>query len=299
MMPDPSHIINSLPGDVCLKFLIQLIGRTGIHEILPHQQSQFITDVKEIVIGIITSTPDSNAVMICPCSIFKESSGSLFRNSAQKIIFRNIVSSHRKNFNAVHLMCKAVSPLVTICIYCHGSKADPSFPCIQFLSSGIQKRDLYPVERLLPISSGPPEFRVFDHNTIILSLSAVSLPILCRIDPAIRICNRNDKLCLFFPQQRRSIPSEQFQSNIKIQRDTSLFMLLHHIDRVQPAALYPQQSHIPKNTGIGQSRPPVPSEHTVCLSKMGEALHTLQCPSGIHLLVLFLNISGGRMKHHL
>ena len=66
MMTDSTDILNRLCNDITLKFVIQFIRCAGIHEILPYDQSQFITQVKEEVLRIITAAPDTDTVVVGP-----------------------------------------------------------------------------------------------------------------------------------------------------------------------------------------------------------------------------------------
>ena len=69
MMTDSADILNGLCNDIALKFVIQFIRCTGIHEILPYKQSQFITQIKEEVLRIITAAPDADTVVVRPYRI--------------------------------------------------------------------------------------------------------------------------------------------------------------------------------------------------------------------------------------
>ena len=66
MMTDPPDVLCHLFDNVLLKFLIQVINRTGEHEVLPDDQPQLIAQVKEPIVRIVASAPDPDCVEVRP-----------------------------------------------------------------------------------------------------------------------------------------------------------------------------------------------------------------------------------------
>ena len=77
------------------------------------------------------------------------------------------------------------------------------------------------------------------------------------------------------------------------------YMLLYNIDIIKHRFRFCYYGNIPENTGIRQSRTPVPAKHAVCLPQMREALHTFVRAAGINLFILFFYIFCRRMKNYL
>ena len=61
-MADPDDIVDEFRRDVPFEFFCQIIYAAGEHEVLPHDQSQFITGIIKGIIRIIASAPDTDAV---------------------------------------------------------------------------------------------------------------------------------------------------------------------------------------------------------------------------------------------
>ncbi len=134
MVADSTHIILNLRADIALEIIVQLIGRAGKHEILPHNQPQFVADVKKPVVRVITAAPHTDAVVVRRRRILQQAAGALRRDSGKNIVFGNVVRAHGKDFYAVHLMGKARSPLVLFRIHCQRAQTDPTAPFVKYIA---------------------------------------------------------------------------------------------------------------------------------------------------------------------
>ena len=285
MMPEPSDVIPDFCCDITFKIIIQLIAGTGKHEVLPYQKSQLITDIKEIIIRIITAAPDPDTVMINSCCIGKKLPGSFFVYPGEQIILRDIVCTHGKDLHAIHFMGKALTPFILICIHRQGTESDPSFIGIQHCTIPRKQSQLYLIKRLLSVASRPPELRICYNDMIILRIS----PFCRHIGSALRICYNDLYPCVI-------LLCKQFKCHIKVKSYSALFVLLRDIHRIKTAFRDIQQGNLSENTSIREPGTPVPSKHTVCLSKMWKAFHGIPGTTGIYLFIFFLDVSGRRMK---
>ena len=120
MMAKADHILPYLLRHILLKSIIKLIACAGKHEILPHKESEFITAVVKIIIRIISSSPDSYAVMIGPDGIFKKISCPLCTDTVKQTVLGDIIRSHCKYLYAVYFMRKTPAVFIIIRIDCQG-----------------------------------------------------------------------------------------------------------------------------------------------------------------------------------
>ena len=134
---DPAHIVLNLRADIALKIVIQLVRRAGKHEILPHDQPQFIADIKKPVVRVVTAAPDADGVMIRRHTLRKELPGRFRRDSPKQMILRDIVRAHGKDGDAIYLMGKALSPLILFNPHGHRPNPDAPLPDIDRLTVRI------------------------------------------------------------------------------------------------------------------------------------------------------------------
>ena len=134
MVTDSSDIVLKLCNDIFLKLFCQIISCAGKHEIFPHDQSQFITNIPKEIRRIITSSPYPDTVKMSALCLYQKISGAFRCHSCQDIVFRNIIPTHGKNRNSVYLMGKRFSKCILFSSHRHGSKTDSLCICIDHLS---------------------------------------------------------------------------------------------------------------------------------------------------------------------
>ena len=120
-MADTPHIITNFRGYVRFELRCKGIDGAGKHKILPHDQSQLITEIVEEIIGIIPASPDPDYIKIAVPAVLQKRSCPLPVHTAPDAVLRNIIRSHRKNLYAVYLMGKPASILICSGIYFHRS----------------------------------------------------------------------------------------------------------------------------------------------------------------------------------
>ena len=112
MVAQTAHIIIGLLPAVFGKRVRYIVDIAGIHQILPYDQPFFITEIIKSIGRVVTATPYTDAVKVCPAAAFQNIIQLLFGNSCVQTVIRNIVSPAGKNFDTIDTEGGFISPFV-------------------------------------------------------------------------------------------------------------------------------------------------------------------------------------------
>ena len=138
----------------------KIINCTGKHKILPYDQTQFITYVIEIIIGITPSAPDSYTVKIRFHTVWKKPVWSVPASFSPNTVFWNIVCSFSKNLNSINRKGKPFSPTIS---FSYNSKI-PDTAVIFFFPSAEESPCIMAVLHIRLATSAldfPPQHETF------------------------------------------------------------------------------------------------------------------------------------------
>ncbi len=246
MIPNSLYIINKFRRNIFLKCIRQLIHRAGKHKVLPDEKTQLITGIKEIILRIVAAAPDTDQIKIRRRAVLKQFPCPLFGNPAKNIVLRDIVRAHRKDRDAVYLMCKTLPVLVFL--PAHPDAAQTDFLCCPvYFRTVLSKHHLKQIQVLLPVSPRPPESRVLHLN--------FRRGIRMRTYRTVRRMQNNIKgIILFLARNTAKI-------YFRAQRHPAVFVFLADIKIRYSGILYKQKRYRAVDSCIRYSWTPVPSKH--------------------------------------
>ena len=134
VMAQPPHVVPDLLPDVLGKSGGQVVHRAGEHQVLPNQQAQFITGIKEGAAGVAAAAPNPDTIKIGRCTLFQQLAGPFRGDPGEQVVFRDVIRAHGKDLHPVDLMGKAFPPSVLLPGNRHRAQADPTLPGVQNLS---------------------------------------------------------------------------------------------------------------------------------------------------------------------
>ena len=261
-------VAQALELPICLithilqKSLITGIGIAGEHEILPHQQAQFIAIVVKGVILVNTATPNPDHVHVDLRSIMEQTVihiASLRRIQRARIRgCRNPVCTAGKEGFAVDLECERLSNTVLLAHQLHRSQSMTDGPLIGLLlihySHGIG------VQMLPAHAIGPPKLGMSDgHRYLDEILIIVQLDALFNLGTEtvfIKHLNLNRTFFLLF---------ERFYEHLHISfpssRGIKARFRVTHINIFQLQIAETLQADILPNATGDELRAPIPSRH--------------------------------------
>ena len=257
-MAEPADDIAELGADVLLKLRRQIIHGTGEHEILPHQQSQLITDVEEEIIRIITAAPDTDGVEVGHGSVLQKNPCALGGDAAEQVILGYIVGAHGKNGDAVDGKGEGFALFIFLPRDVKGAKTDPLFPDINGQTGLIEELGFQRIQRMLAVSVWPPQTRLFhEHMAVGGGAHDISVGI------GQRIADR---------QPAHRSPGGNIHLGIQAQGDPAVPVHLTHLHTLELGLGNGPEIDGPVYAGIGEAGTPVPAIHAVCLADHGKAL---------------------------
>jgi len=133
-MADAPYIIPDFRRCICLKLRRQRINRTGKHKVLPYDQSHFVAQIIEKVIGIVSASPDADHIKITVPAVFQKRLCPFPADAAADAVLRYVIRSHGKNLHTIHFMGKLIPILIRRRIDRHRSESNLSAPAVLNLS---------------------------------------------------------------------------------------------------------------------------------------------------------------------
>ncbi len=155
MVTNTANVFSNFHFDVFFKLFGQFVNGTSEHKVFPNQQTQFVTDVKEKVIRIVTTTPNTDRVEVCIFTLFQQLIGGFVVDTPQNIVFRNVVSTHRKNIDAVDGVGKFIAVFILFGVHTKGAQTD-AFAALVDDVAVHQLHHIDGVERLFAQPIWPP-----------------------------------------------------------------------------------------------------------------------------------------------
>ena len=281
-MPQPAHVVLHFLPDVLGEIGSQVVHGAGEHEVLPHQQAQFVAGIVEGVVRVAAAAPHPNTVEVGRRALLQQMPGALRGDPGQDVVLGDVVGAHGEDLHPVHLVGKALPVLVLLPGNGHGPQADAPLPGIHL--HPVQKSgDLHRVKGLVPVAAGPPQPGMLNEDLPGGALIPGDLPL--RVG---HLRGVGEGFAVGIGKLR-----------LQRQGDPAARVALPDKHRLQLASVDPQQVHRPPESGVGQMRAPVPAEHAVGLPQVGKALHGVGAALGGVLLVRFPNPLGGGVEPHL
>ena len=161
MRSQPLHLFQGLYLGIFQESLIVRIHGARIHEVLPNQDAQRVTDVEEIVRRINASTPNAKHVEMGFLGHLEQVQGMFGVDPSLDHLFGNVIGTFGKHRHAVHLKVKRTPRLVRFLNHLDGLDARADVLRIQQLAIGLQA-NLKAIQVLFTHLIGPPQLGVVD-----------------------------------------------------------------------------------------------------------------------------------------
>src|SRR6478736_1456911 len=117
MGSETSHVIFGFRTNAIQEFLIARIHAAGKHEVLPHEYSQFVADVVELIGLVDAATPNAQHVHVRVSSRFQQPAILLFAYSSGKAISRYPVCTFCENGDTINDERETLSPRIVFLVH--------------------------------------------------------------------------------------------------------------------------------------------------------------------------------------
>ena len=264
VMAQAQDIVPELGADVLLKGGGELIPGTGEHEVLPDQESELITGVKEEVIGIVAAAPDAHTVEVRIPAVLQQAAGALGRDAAQDIVLGDIVGTHAEHGHAVDAKAEGRAVLVRGFLDVNGAQADALFPAVEKHAFRAEQVGLQGIQGLVAQTVGPPETRGHDlHGRVRGGHDLI----------AVRVQERVAQVQAFGRRLARQV---QVRGEVQLHHARGVGLADEH--RADLGRGHGPEIDGPEDAGVGQTRTPVPAVHAVGLADVREAADGVRAP---------------------
>ena len=277
VMAQAAHVLLRLLADGGLERRGQVVKGAGVEKVLPHQQAQLVADIIKEIVGIISAAPDADGVEMSQLRVLQQTAGALRRDPAEEVVLRDIVAAHGEHLHPVDDMAEFLAPLILLPGDGQSAQADAALPLLGAV--GRVHRNAHLIQRLLAVTGGPPQLRVFDHDAAVLVHGAA--------------------FALRRGQGGRPAPFRAglaFHMGRDLQEDLSVPMLLQDQRVLQPDLVHAHQTDRPPDSRVRQTGAPIPAEHAVGLTDMLKAGDRVRAAPAGALFILAERIADGRIE---
>ena len=249
MMAQARDILMRLHTNRTLKIRREVIESTGVHQILPDQQAQLVTDVIERIVRVIPAAPDADGVEIRRLAVLQEPARPLRRHARQNVVLRNVVRAHRKHLHAVDDVAELLAPFVLFAA--DGHRAQTNAPHARIAR---RQTNRHAVQRLFAQPVRPPQLRILDSDNLLRRR---------RFGDDHHFAIRRGDF------RRPRAFTRNFRADGHVHH--AVMVRLQHQRVFQPRRIPRPQENQPPDARVRQTGSPVPAEHAVCLAQVAEA----------------------------
>ena len=237
-------------------------------EVEEYDKTELVTDIEEIVVGIVAAAPYADSVEVSEYASFKKLSCALLGTAGEDVILGNVVCAHSEELDTVALVSKALAPSVLFSDELEGAKTYTKALGIEHLVV-LHNVNGEGIKRLIAEASGPPELGI-GNLALLVGGEEIALAVGSKHADGyhgllIGIYEGSDE-------------------------HSAAHVSLLNLEVGDASGVLGKERDASPDTHVGKEGTPVPAEHAVGLTDIAEAV---ECLNGVHklkILTFFLYV---------